>query len=126
LDPLIGYGLLQGGGNVLSSLFGSGGPSKQWKQVYQMLQAQMGKPLITDQQINALMPSMNASLAPYRSQLAGQASRRVGLDSGAAWGEIMRGGNAQLQGILGNLKTNQMSTNANYQQNLLRLLAGMV
>ena len=114
------------GGNLLSTLFGSGGPSKQWKQVYRMLQAQMGKPLITDQQINALMPSMNASLAPYRNQLAGQASRRVGLDSGAAWGEIMRGGNAQLQGILGNLKTNQMSTNANYQQNLLRLLAGMV
>ena len=114
------------GGNVLSSLFGGGGPSDQWKEVYRMLMGQQGKPLITDQQVNSVMPSMNASLAPFRNQMANQASQRVGLDSGAAWGEMMRGGNAQLQGILGNLKMGQMNTNAQGQMQLMQMLSGMV
>ena len=117
---------LQFGGNLLSSLFGGGGPSKQYKEVYNMLMGRQGQPLITDQQVNSVIPSMNAGLAPYRNQMANNMSRRVGLDSGAAWGEMMRGGNAQLQGLFGQLKTNQMNTNANYQQDLMRMLTGMV
>ena len=117
---------LQFGGNLLSSLFGGGGPSKQYKEVYNMLMGRQGQPLITDQQVNSVMPSMNASLAPYRNRMANDVSGRLGLDSPAAWGEMMRGGNAQLQNILGGLKTNQMNTNAQGQMGLMQMLAGMV
>ena len=44
------------------------------------------------------LSKMQASLAPYLNQIAGSASQRLGLDSGAAQGEIMHGSYAPMMG----------------------------
>lgn len=114
------------GGNVLSQLFGSGGPPKEWYELFRLFKGRLGKDLISDQDVNSLLPSMNAGLAPYQNKLADQASRRVGLDSGAGQAYMMREGQAGLQQLFGNAKLGQMNTNANAEQQLWQLMAGMV
>jgi len=95
------------------------------KSLVPQFQSELNKPAISQSQITGLAPQLQKGLSPYLNQLAGGASARLGLDSGAAQGEIARGGYGQLQGILAELMQQAMMMNAQKRQNVLGALAGL-
>ena len=96
---------------------------KREQELYAMLQGMLKQPGISQGQINSLIPNMQKGMAPYMNKLAGNASSRLGLDSGAAQGEIARGGAGQLQQQLGGVQQQAMFQNANRPMQIARLMA---
>jgi hypothetical protein len=132
LNPLDWISGLSGGlGGFLSYL--GGGEERafdKWKREYTKslvpkLQGELNTPAISQGQVMGMVPQLQKGLSPYLNQLAGNASARLGLDSGAAQGEIARGGYGQLQGMLAELMQKAMMMNAQKRQNVLGMLSGL-
>jgi len=113
MNPLLGSSLLNMGGSLLGGLAGLfRGPSQSQKssrQVFNLAQNRLGQSVMDPQQYLA---QYMRSLAPKFNQQAEGVSKRLGLDSGVAQGEMMRFQQPMLSGLLADLnKFNaQMST----------------
>lgn len=90
------------------------------KQMMAMLKSEMAIPAISQSQVMGARPFMERGLAPQRNRLAGMASKRLGLDSGAAWGEIARGSEGMLGQQMSQLYQQMLSANAAKRQGLMR------
>ena len=90
------------------------------KQMMAMLKSEMAIPAISQSQVMGARPLMERGLAPQRNRLAGMASKRLGLDSGAAWGEIARGSEGMLGQQMSQLYQQMLSANAAKRQGLMR------
>ena len=120
------------GGNLMSALgdyFGNSEEDKYLKQrreregaLYGQLQGQMKQPGISNNEVNALGPRLQASLAPGLNRLSSSLSGSLGLDSGAARGEIGRQGYGQMQGMMGNWQQQAMMFNAKRKMELMRMM----
>lgn len=115
-------GGVQAGSALLSNLFGFGGPTKEQEQMWKMLMGRLGGQTLTDQDITGIIPFVQRGAAGATNRAALSASRRLGLDSGAAQGEIARAQLGPLYQMLGGLKAQQPQINAQFDQNILRML----
>ena len=95
------------------------------KQMAGQLQGELGRPGITQGQINQFIPTLQKSLAPQMNRIAGAASQRLGLDSGAAQGEIARQQAGGLYQQLGGFQQRATIFNAQRRQDILRMLSGL-
>jgi hypothetical protein len=114
-----GVGSVLGG---IGGLFaGKSDDEKRREDMYNRLKGMLGQ---TQQPINtgAYLNRVQGSLAPQLNQIAGRASQRVGLDSGAAQGEIARANYGALQGAGAQY---QMQGEQMQQQKLMQLLQMM-
>lgn len=128
MDPFTAMMLAQTGGGLIKgigSYLGGGADRKKKEQLWQLLRTSYNQPGISQQQIQGFIPQMQASLTPMLNRLGQKMSTRVGLDSGAGQGEIARQTYGGLQGMLGDVKQRAMFTNAQRQQELLRLMTMM-
>jgi len=120
--------LAQTGGSLLGGLgsyLGGGADRKRKEQLWRLLKTQYNQPGISQQQIQSFIPTMQASLAPSLNRLGRGVSTRLGLDSGAAQGEIARQSYGGLAQMLGGVQQKAMFSNAQRQQELLRLMTMM-
>jgi len=127
---LLGAGAIGLGG--IFDYLGGGDQRKyeQWMRQHQQqmsgqLQGELNNPAISQGQINQFIPLLQKSLAPQINSLAGRLSNRVGLDSGAAQGEIGRQSAGSLYQMLGGFQQQAAMANAEKRQNILRMLAGL-
>ena len=125
-------GAVAGGMESMFNYLGEGDMRKylEWLRNYNkslapMLQGELNNPAISQSQVMGMQPMIQKGMAPFMNKLAGNASARLGLDSGAAQGEIARGGHNQMQGILAQMLQRAMEMNANKRQNILGLQVGL-
>lgn len=118
---------LQAGGSILDALGGMlYNPENKWRKWKRgMLLGELGRPAITNQQVQSFLPQMQQSVMSGLNPVAQQASQRVGLDSGAAWGEIMKEGQGMYANLLNNLRLRQLIENAQKRQGIMGMLAGV-
>ncbi len=127
----IGAGIAQGVGSIFD-YFGGAEEREfmRWlrnyrKQMAGTLQGELGRPGISQQQINQFIPTLQKSLAPQMTRVAGGLSKRLGLDSPAAQGELGRQTMGSLYQQLGGFQQRATMYNAQRRQNILRMLASL-
>ena len=113
-----GVGSLLGG--IGGLLGGKSDDEKRREEMYNRLKGMLGQNMQPN--TGAYLGRVQGSLAPYLNQIAGRASQRVGLDSGAAQGDIARANYGALQGAGAQY---QMQGEQMQQQKLMQLLQMM-
>ncbi len=92
-DPIVTGSLIQGGAGFLESIadqiFG-GGDRRRREEFLRMLQERMGRDVISPQRQRTLAFQAERAGEPQRQRFAEQINRRLGLDTGAAQGELLR------------------------------------
>ena len=113
-------------GGGLEGLFAGldlSGRNKRRKEIIESLRAESNVPAIGEEQISGLIPNIRGALAPRINRVAGDVSRRVGLDSPAAQGEIARSLVGGEQEALLGLKIKAIMANAQKRHEFLKLIA---
>jgi len=116
LSPGVGS-LLGGIGGLFS---GKSDDEKRREEMYNRLKGMLGQ--AQHPNTRAYLNRVQGSLAPFLNQIAGRASQRVGLDSGAAQGDIARANYGALQGAGAQY---QMQSEQMQQQKLMQILQMM-
>lgn len=120
------FAAMQTGSNILTSLFGGGGPSRQWKETYGMLKGNLNKDVISDQDIAGIAPFLERASAGAANRTANWASSRYGMDSGVAGAEVMKSRMSAINEQMPQMKLEQILANLRNRQMIQQMLAGMV
>jgi len=117
---------LQAGGNLLGGLAGlfrgKSDSQKSSQSVFNLAQNRLGQSVLDPKQYLA---EYMRSMVPTFNRDAGMASQRLGLDSGAAWGEMMRNQQAVKSGGLADIMKFNSAATMGQDMNLLRLMGQM-
>ena len=128
INPLVSMGA-QAGGSLLSGigglLAGDSWGEKKLKGLYQYLDSLKSQPAISMGRVNALQPQFMQGMGDYANQLSVGASRRYGLDSGAATGEIQHLASARLAELMAQLRWQAMNMNAQRPLDIAQMQAGI-
>jgi hypothetical protein len=92
MDPLT-LGAVSAGAETISSLaeriFASG-DRKKIERMIAFLRSKLGAGGISDVRQRQMFADIDRSMVPEQNRLLSRVNKRLGLDSGAAWGEYMR------------------------------------
>ena len=126
MEPLTGAAI--GAGSEIVGGIGdylTGGADREWeKKLRRYIEGLTRMGGITDQQIQGVIPFLDQSLPGVRNKTAGYASRRWGVDSGRAGGEITKAGWPQMMAQLAQMKQMQIQENAMRPFRVGNLMAG--
>lgn len=115
--PIVGGGI----SGVIEAISGSG-DRKRRREIYNMLLGELGQPALTDTDISGLMEGIRRQMGPALAGTAQSASQRLGLDSGAAQGELARSLLGGQQQALTQFNLEKIRLNNEKRMQLLRSL----
>ena len=127
-NPLVMAGINAGSGilgGLADLIGGESWGEKQGKRLYRQLESMKGQPMISPSVMNMLQPKMQSGMTDYVNQLGIGASRKSGLESGQATGEILRGAAPQMNQQLANILWQIIQQNAQAPLEISRLQAGI-
>jgi len=127
-NPLAIMGAQAGGsllGGIGSLLVGDSWGEKKLKGLYGYLDALKGQPAISMGKLNMLQPQLQQGMGDYANQLSQGASRKYGLDSGAATGEIQHLASSRLAELMAQLRWQAMQMNAQRPLDIAQMQAGI-
>lgn len=114
---------LSAGGSLLGGLAGlfrgKSDSQKRSQQVFNLAQNRLGQSVLEPQQYLA---EYLRSMVPMFNRDAGMVSKRLGLDSGAAWGEILRNQQSAKSGALADVMKFNANAMTARDTNLLQLM----
>ncbi|MFX0194823.1 MAG: hypothetical protein ACFFCW_01780 [Candidatus Hodarchaeota archaeon] len=115
--PIVGQGL----SGLMEALRG-GAKRRRRREIYNMLLGELGRPAMTNTDIQGIMESIRRTMGPHVAGTAQSASERLGLDSGAAQGELARAMLTPQYEALGQLNLEKVRMNNQKRLAMLRAL----
>lgn len=108
--------------NALGSLFGGASQSqKSSRNVFNMARGQMGKKVFDP---NAIFGNLQQGLAPQFNLDALNVSKRLGLSSGVAQGELAQNRQSMLSQLFGNIQMQSLQAQSQRDMELMRIMMG--